>query len=297
MRKFVEISTVLFLAALSHVDGQNYGKGSCRAAKVCCDGKNPDCAVQVNGEGLSVLLKDLGEGEDGYYDYYSDEEPCYCDHDCMKVGDCCNDFKDYCGVYDCKVSHWSEWSECDASCGEGQSTRKRQVLRPESNGGKECPQLEESQPCQVEECSRVDLDSELAVGETAILLAGKYARQKPKSFDYLRKNLKSYRQRKEKENYCVVFEVNKVSRSCRKFSETQRLKPGHRICALCDDRAHRDLNEGHRCTGHGVEDKATKFKTLMNPRCHGKWTRLELHHDSPDCKACKPQTGTDFLFI
>ena len=28
---------------------------------------------------------------------YLDDEPCYCDHGCMDVGDCCPDFKDYCG--------------------------------------------------------------------------------------------------------------------------------------------------------------------------------------------------------
>ena len=25
------------------------------------------------------------------------DEPCYCDHGCLDVGDCCPDFKDYCG--------------------------------------------------------------------------------------------------------------------------------------------------------------------------------------------------------
>ncbi len=35
------------------------------------------------------------------YDDYGSEveavEPCYCDHGCLEVGDCCPDFKDYCG--------------------------------------------------------------------------------------------------------------------------------------------------------------------------------------------------------
>ena len=26
-----------------------------------------------------------------------DDAPCYCDHNCLNMGDCCPDFKDYCG--------------------------------------------------------------------------------------------------------------------------------------------------------------------------------------------------------
>ena len=59
-------------------------QGSCRAAKKCCDGKDTDCAVSQSEQQNSVLVDLL-------------EEPCYCDHGCLAMGDCCLDFKDYCG--------------------------------------------------------------------------------------------------------------------------------------------------------------------------------------------------------
>ena len=59
-------------------------KGSCRAARKCCDGKDADCVVQKAE--LNSVIED-----------YLADEPCYCDHGCLDVGDCCPDFKDYCG--------------------------------------------------------------------------------------------------------------------------------------------------------------------------------------------------------
>ncbi|XP_072010680.1 SCO-spondin-like isoform X3 [Engystomops pustulosus] len=48
----------------------------------------------------------------------------------------CNTFT--CPV-DCRVSDWSEWSECSASCGGGTSQRNRTVLVAGDPGGKPCP--------------------------------------------------------------------------------------------------------------------------------------------------------------
>ena len=62
------------------VQSSSAEKGSCRAAKKCCDGKDSDCLVE------NSLI------ENNNY-----VEPCYCDHGCLDVGDCCPDFKDYCG--------------------------------------------------------------------------------------------------------------------------------------------------------------------------------------------------------
>ena len=60
------------------------GEGSCRASRRCCDGKDGDCVATVSTG-----------GNNDYSDDYDDE--CYCDHGCLDVGDCCSDFKDYCG--------------------------------------------------------------------------------------------------------------------------------------------------------------------------------------------------------
>ena len=61
-------------------------------------------------------------------------------------------------VIDCQVSDWSDWSKCDVACGIGSSTRTREVLRPESNGGRQCPALEESRSCRATKCSTRTLD-------------------------------------------------------------------------------------------------------------------------------------------
>ncbi len=80
----MKTKTTLLLLMLTFVWGLAMSeKGSCRAAKKCCDGKDSDCVVQ--NAPLNSIIKDPVD------------EPCYCDHGCLDVGDCCPDFKDYCG--------------------------------------------------------------------------------------------------------------------------------------------------------------------------------------------------------
>ena len=75
------IIVILAISANSLVSAE---KGSCRAARKCCDGNDADCIIQ-NAD-INSLIED-----------YLEDEPCYCDHGCLDVGDCCPDFKDYCG--------------------------------------------------------------------------------------------------------------------------------------------------------------------------------------------------------
>jgi hypothetical protein len=56
-------------------------------------------------------------------------------------------------VIDCEVSEWSEWTKCSVNCGIGSSERRREILKPESNGGNECPILEEKRSCQTAKCN------------------------------------------------------------------------------------------------------------------------------------------------
>ncbi|KAJ8916521.1 hypothetical protein NQ315_000163 [Exocentrus adspersus] len=57
--------------------------GSCREAKLCCAGRDSSCVVQKAP--LNAIIEDLSD------------KPCYCDHACLKLGDCCSDFKEACG--------------------------------------------------------------------------------------------------------------------------------------------------------------------------------------------------------
>lgn len=272
----MKCSSVLTLLLLSSIlDLSLCGKGSCRASRKCCDGKDTDCVVQKTP--INAIIEDL------------DDEPCYCDHGCLDVGDCCPDFKDYCGVIDCQVSEWSDWSKCDVSCGIGTSERTREILRPESNGGNQCPVLEEKRTCHASKCSKRHLDKVSALRETAMLLPGKFAPHRDTGKYDVRSNLKSYRQ-KEGQQYCVVFEVEKAMKSCINDKDTDELSRSNTVCVLCDSKAQKSHLHG-RCTGHGAEGKRTRFKNVLAPRCHGKWTRIDITDECP----CKK--GADFMFV
>ena len=68
------------------------------------------------------------------------------------------------------------------------------------------------------------------------------------------------------------------------------LLAGNTVCVQCDNKAQRG-HLGGRCQGHGAEGKRTRFKNILTPRCHGKWTRMEITTDCP----CK--NGPDFIFV
>ena len=57
--------------------------GSCHEARLCCPGRDSSCVVQKTP--INAIIEDLSD------------KPCYCDHACLKLGDCCLDFKDACG--------------------------------------------------------------------------------------------------------------------------------------------------------------------------------------------------------
>lgn len=57
--------------------------GSCLESALCCNGRDSSCVVQKAP--VNSIIEDLND------------KPCYCDHACLKLGDCCSDFKQYCG--------------------------------------------------------------------------------------------------------------------------------------------------------------------------------------------------------
>merc|ERR1712192_5783 len=265
--------------------------GSCREAKKCCEGKDPECGVTKAD--LNSIIMD------------PDDAPCYCDHNCLNMGDCCPDFKDYCGVIDCQVSSWSSWGSCSSECGSGKATRTRTVIRPQSNGGVSCPDLLQHRTCKgrSELCNRRELKHnprrknlrhfKSAFRETGMLLPGKYSevRMKQKEKYDVRANLKTFVPEEENnDRYCIVFKVAKAMKACRRSKETSALLRGEEVCVSCESKASRP-HLGNRCSGHGVDNKLTRFKNVISPGCHGRWTRVDAWESCP----CKE--GPHFIFV
>ncbi|XP_017036217.1 uncharacterized protein vex [Drosophila kikkawai] len=197
--------------------------GSCREAQLCCNGRDSSCVVQKAP--INAIIEDLSD------------KPCYCDHACLKLGDCCDDFKDHCGVLDCQVGDWGPWSECDKSCGTGMMTRNRQILQAAQNGGKHCPTLQQKRGCQGYRCHG-HRDKKI-LREMALLLpaALSHNRHANDSSD-IRRNLRtryrdSYKHNRDHE-YCVEFEVLKASKACHKLPPYNLMMEGDRITVRCD---------------------------------------------------------------
>nr|XP_057944609.1 spondin-1a isoform X2 [Doryrhamphus excisus] len=55
---------------------------------------------------------------------------------------------------DCGMSEWSEWSECNKSCGKGHTIRTRTVKLEPQFGGDPCPESIQRKKCKVRKCTR-----------------------------------------------------------------------------------------------------------------------------------------------
>ncbi|XP_023179694.2 uncharacterized protein LOC111605416 [Drosophila hydei] len=197
--------------------------GSCREAQLCCNGRDSSCVVQKAP--VNAIIEDLSD------------KPCYCDHACLKLGDCCDDFKDHCGVLDCQVGDWGAWSDCDKSCGAGMTTRTRQVLQAAQNGGKHCPSLLQKRACQGYRCHGhrdKKILREMALLLPAALTRNHRANDSSDSRHNLRTRYRdSYKHNRDHE-YCVEFEVIKASKACHKLPPYNLMLEGDRITVRCD---------------------------------------------------------------
>uniref|UniRef100_A0A671KR26 Spondin-1 n=1 Tax=Sinocyclocheilus anshuiensis TaxID=1608454 RepID=A0A671KR26_9TELE len=55
---------------------------------------------------------------------------------------------------DCMLSEWSEWSECNKSCGKGHMIRSRMVKLEPQFGGMPCPETVQRKKCKIRKCMR-----------------------------------------------------------------------------------------------------------------------------------------------
>ncbi|XP_067015657.2 somatomedin-B and thrombospondin type-1 domain-containing protein [Anabrus simplex] len=254
--------------------------GSCRESKLCCSGRDSSCVVQKVQ--INTIIEDLSD------------KPCYCDHACLKLGDCCPDFKDACGVVDCLVTPWGPWSHCDVDCGTGRMMRSRTVQRQPENGGKHCPSLVQKRGCQVSPCPHT---SRSAITETAMLLPATHPTNETNDI-YRNPRYRNSQDPEQHREYCVQFEVLKVSKGCRKDSNYSSLKRGQFVCVHCEMQTLRK-SQSYHCLGHGAEDHPTHWTSVSTPHCHGKWIRRRVtspkHHNKNSlCPSCN--RGPDFIF-
>lgn len=55
---------------------------------------------------------------------------------------------------DCVMTEWSEWSECNKSCGKGHTIRTRMVMLEPQFGGDPCPEAIQRKKCKIRKCNR-----------------------------------------------------------------------------------------------------------------------------------------------
>lgn len=286
------------IAALVVVAGCLSGAsaGSCRESSLCCNGRDSSCVVQKAP--LNAIIEDLND------------KPCYCDHACLRLGDCCDDFKAHCGVIDCVVSEWGPWSECDTTCGTGMMSRTRIIEQKPQNGGKHCPSLVQKRGCQGLRCH--NHHDRKVLRETALLLPANLSKSRHENdTSDIRRNLRLRYKNAFKHNrgneYCIEFEVIKATKACHRDRTYSALAEGDRVMVRCDLEAlHEDTtavgattateisnnsiqdedddlgqpqhkHEGKpkfRCRGEGLTGRSTRFTSLALPSCRGKWMRV-----------------------
>jgi len=115
----------------------------CSTSGLCCKHRDSECVAQRVYPNHTVDTSQL---------------PCYCDHACIELEDCCPDYRQFCGVKDCHVSEWGPWSPCSADkCNTfGVEERHRVVLGHPVNGGMKCPHLLQSKQCQALPCENTN---------------------------------------------------------------------------------------------------------------------------------------------
>uniref|UniRef100_A0AAV2LTW7 Spondin-like TSP1 domain-containing protein n=1 Tax=Knipowitschia caucasica TaxID=637954 RepID=A0AAV2LTW7_KNICA len=84
----------------------------------------------------------------------------------VELGDCTEELEQVekcmlpeCPI-DCIMSDWSEWSECNKSCGKGHTIRTRMVIMEPQFGGNACTEIIQRKKCKVRKCTRGQANSD-----------------------------------------------------------------------------------------------------------------------------------------
>ncbi|XP_014471836.1 PREDICTED: uncharacterized protein LOC106742959 [Dinoponera quadriceps] len=263
-RKDVTLARLIVATLIYLSDGT--AAGSCSSAKLCCQGRDSGCVIQK--ESPNAIIQSPRD------------KPCYCDHACLKLADCCDDFKETCGVVDCAVSEWSLWSPCDNGCGSGTQKRSRVIEISEKNGGKHCPRLDQVRTCRSFQTCHAGIRPQPHAKSVTLLALfpgdgnSTDVRIKDRIVD--------------KSDSCVAFTIVRVSRACSRISDL--LSEGSRICVERPGRNEsldRYVGIGRWKLSTNIAGNGRRGPRSTNSTCHGKWigdSRLLVDCHDPRCK-------------
>uniref|UniRef100_W5L0P0 Spondin-1 n=1 Tax=Astyanax mexicanus TaxID=7994 RepID=W5L0P0_ASTMX len=71
---------------------------------------------------------------------------------------------------DCMLSDWSDWSECNKSCGKGHMIRSRMVKLEAQFGGVPCPETVQRKKCKIRKCSKPEKGNKDRAGRSVCKL-------------------------------------------------------------------------------------------------------------------------------
>lgn len=309
--------SLLLTAILVVVSSGHLGSGGagCKSRGLCCQGKNNTCrstrldnirAAPVRKSKLKV--KEEGEGvtqspDENGHDNKGKSKSCFCDSACLDLGDCCEDYKNFCKPVDCVVApKWGDWGACDARCGPGVKQRTRKITRAPLNGGKACEPTVEKIPCEGGNCKVARAPEGLEqLGETGKIIPASFGSwRKSKVYDPfsdIRRNLFDHYRSKQivtRPAYCTKFELTEVQSPCNSTSDkwSRALTNGTTVCVECQTLAmHKEL--GGRCLGQGVLLRETRWNAVLRPGCHGKWV---MQSRQEDCR-CDADNSASFILL
>ncbi|CAL1537059.1 unnamed protein product [Lymnaea stagnalis] len=262
---------------------------SCGEAAMCCQGQNNTCFV-------------FGQR----VDRSDDSSRCYCDSNCLIMGDCCMDYHHTCKSVDCQVGDWEEWTTCDNPCGYGTRKRTRDVTQYPDNGGSHCPVLKQRRACvgfEAEVCSQnlIGEQAEEKAEQARILPIEFGIYRTEKKYDPWKgilKNLyaKYFNEIFTRATYRGKYQITSTHHGCENSEWASILKANTSVCVECQPVAmNREI--GMRCLGHGVYNAETAWKAVDVPHCHGTWIMTDGHQPETCNINVEDDNKRNFIFL